>query len=189
MTKNRSSQYNKQTLFYEVKTMPWHWRPLLGPVWVEETKQRKSMEKERSHKTEESLEEIQKTEIEKTGTAKKTAPAAGETTLADTEKPAVPEKLAAAEIPATDDKPTAAGEFNAYRAAAAVRKKFEEVSPGVFRFKTGGGTALHNEKGLDELSRILTEMAGRGSGALPSSIGTYKKISKTSNGIPVYTFK
>lgn len=171
--------------------MPWHWRPLLGPVWVEEAGKRESSARGKPCGYEKASGEVAETEIQNTGPAEKDL-VAEETTVA--EKPAVPGKLAGAEkptiaeTPGAQDKPTDSGGA-ATGLEVAILKNFEKVSPGVFRFKTGGGGALTDEKGMNDLTRKLKEMAISASGALPSSIESYKKVSSTSNGVPVYTFK
>lgn len=189
MTKNRPRQYNKQILFCGVKIMPWHWRPLLGPVWIDESK---SAKKENSCVSEGDSEEVAETETGSTATTE-TAPTTGEHIVA--EKAAVRQKHINAgkpiigKAPVTDDKPTATGKATTSGIAAALGEHFEEASPGVFRFKTRSSAASEDNKWISELNRRLTEMAVRSGGALPNSIDAYKKAGQTSNGVPVYTFK
>ncbi|HIE13017.1 MAG TPA: hypothetical protein EYP63_06290 [Desulfotomaculum sp.] len=157
--------------------MPWYWRPLLGPVWIESAKGRVEREKPRRD-AQETRAEPAETESKNTRAAKKD-PSAGE---------AAREKPALTETPAPNDK-TAAGEPDLCRTAAAIAKRFEEVAPGLFCFKTAGGTASHDKKRTNKLNRQLEEIAVRASGALCSSLDAYKMSSKTVNGLPIYTFK
>jgi hypothetical protein len=147
-------------VFGEVKLMPWHWRPLLGPVWIEGTKGRRTEER-----AEVSSEEP---EAARPGSEDQAPRAAVEPAPP---KPAGEKEAGAAGLPGTEPTPAT--------------RNFEEIQAGLFRFKgTGRAVFLEGQKGTGQ-----TGLQHSTPGALPTSITDYRRIAQTNNGIPVYTFK
>lgn len=149
-------------VFGEVKLMPWHWRPLLGPVWIEGTKGRRTEERAEVSSKE--------PEAARPGLEDQAPTAAVEPAPP---KPVGEKEAGAASLPGTEPAPAA--------------RNFEEIQAGLFRFKSTRRAAFQVVEGQKETDRA--GMRPRTPGALPTSITDYRKIAQTNNGIPVYTFK
>jgi hypothetical protein len=111
-------------VFGEVELMPWHWRPLLGPVWIEGARGRRTGEGEEASSEE--------PEAAPPGSENQVPGAAVE--------PASPkptgEEAGAAGLPGTP---------------APAARDFEQIQAGLFRFKgTGRAVFLEGQKGTGQ---------------------------------------